>query len=172
MCGRILWKGITVKFAHTFVLVLGTCTAMIPLTAVHQAKAQTLANSSDASAPNIWDAAAVTTVSGSIKSIVPQHTSGAPGGSVVLIDSSQGELYANFGTRLDSRLEQQLAIGRFATLTGITRDQGGNKYILVQRINLNGQTFVIRNAHGLPMKNISTAQATDRVRQGSFGGVR
>jgi hypothetical protein len=52
------------------------------------------------------------------------------------------------------------------------RTYHGNQYILVRTLNINGQAFVVRNAHGIPMKNVSTATQSARIRQGSFGGSR
>jgi hypothetical protein len=158
-----------VKSTYTFVLALFTCAT---LATPCQSTAQTLSNTSTIATLTTWDSAAVITVSGSIESIVSQHVAGTPGGFNIVVNSVEGELYANLGSHPSSQLARQLTGGQFLTLSGIIRTGNGRKYLLVRTLNLNGQNFVVRNALGIPMKSTPMTSPSTRVRQGSFGGAR
>jgi hypothetical protein len=119
-----------------------------------------------------WNTADEILVSGSIESVVPKQASGSPSGLNLRISSTRGELYANIGPGLGAQSPQKLTSGQFLTLTGLVRTYNGNQYILVRILNINGHTLVVRNAQGIPMKNVLTATQSTRIRQGSFGGSR
>jgi len=153
-----------VKLTHPFVLALCTCTAAAPLVATAQAPA--------AAAPSIWNQADEISISGSIASILSTYTPNAPGGSSLLITSSQGDLYVNLGPHPGAPLTRQLTEGQLVTLTGIVSSSNGQSYLLARTLNINGQTYLLRSANGMPHNNVSSATQSARTGQGTFGGAR
>ena len=119
-----------------------------------------------------WNAVDEVFISGSVESNILEHALGSPSGLNLRIRSTRGELYANIGPGLSAQSPQKLTSGQFLTLTGIVRTYNGNQYILVRMLNINGHTLVVRNAQGIPMKNVLTPTQSTRIRQGSFGGSR
>jgi hypothetical protein len=150
-----------------------TCALAFPLCITPRANAQPLINQQDGSSLSPWTSSDEILISGTADSVdISKHTLETPAGVNVRISSAHGDLNANLGSYSSAQSLRRLIGGRYVTLTGILRTWNGNKVLLVHTLNLNGQSFVIRNAHGIPMKRISAENQTNRIRQGSFGGAR
>jgi hypothetical protein len=163
---------LSVKSTRFIVLALCAYAIAISLCVLPFADAQSPTNPQSDALLAPWYAADEILVSGSVESVVSKHALGLPSGQNLRISSTRGDLYANIGPDLGAKLSQKLTSGQFLTLTGMFRTYDGYQYFLVRTLNINGQIFVIRNALGIPMKNVSTATQAARIRQGSFGGSR
>lgn len=118
-----------------------------------------------------WRASDEITFSGAIRDLMTKPVMGAPAGLNLLMDGSQGVLYANVGSHLDNETKKTLAPGQVITIKGVVRSFNGTNYLLVRELTLGQQTLKVRGIHGMPAKINSTASTQGNRPRGKNAAV-
>lgn len=122
-----------------------------------------------------WKASDEITFSGAIHELMTKPVTGAPVGLNLLMDGSQGVLYANVGSHLDNETKKTLAPGQVITIKGVVSSFNGTNYLLVRELTLGQKTLKVRGIHGMPAKINSTASTQGNRPRGknvSVGGAQ
>jgi hypothetical protein len=122
-----------------------------------------------------WKTSDEITFSGAIHELMTKPVTGAPAGLNLLMDGSQGVLYANVGSHLDNETKKALVPGQMITIKGVVRSFNGTNYLLARELTLGQQTLKVRGIHGMPAKITATASTQGnrpRGKKASVGGAQ
>ncbi len=126
--------------------------AILTISAV-RADAQTAVPQETPAQPRtIAGPATAVTVDGFIHEVVAEHASGRAQGTHLMVDSLTKTVDVNAGPWLSPEMKAQMIAGASVHVTGLSQAVNGKEYVLAQQITVNGQTFTIRNANGIPAR--------------------
>jgi hypothetical protein len=93
-----------------------------------------------------------TTVDGFIHGVTSER------GTHVTVDSVKGTVDINAGPWIAPDLKTALVSGKNIHVTGLTQTVNGKDLVLAQQITINGQTWTVRNANGIPSRPRAVAR--------------
>ncbi len=96
------------------------------------------------------------TVDGFIHEVAsPQGTRegmGRPQGTHMTVDSLKGTIEVNAGPWASPDLKSALVSGKSLHVTGMQQTVNGKEVVLAQQITVDGKTYTVRNANGMPAR--------------------
>jgi len=101
-------------------------------------------------APARYDAADEVTVSGTVSSIVPRAAAGMMVGAHLFLATPSGIVDASLGRfGLRGAGAVSVSAGEQVEATGVIRTLRGRSVLLVRSLKANGETYYVRNEHGV-----------------------
>lgn len=112
-----------------------------------------------------YDIKEETTISGTVASVVTKATPGMIAGSHLLLHSAFGEIDASLGRwGLTGKNAMVVTAGKSVEVTGVMKTLHERQVFVVRTVKMGGETYTMRNEHGIPMSPQS------RERAGQKGG--
>ncbi|MEI9980106.1 MAG: hypothetical protein WDN23_14115 [Edaphobacter sp.] len=128
--------------------------AVITGSVAASAKAQTnAAQASGIQVRTIAGIASASIVDGFVREVVTQHASGAPQGMHLLL-SGPKTIDVSVGPWLSPEIKKHIIVGATVHVVGLNQTINGKEYLFAQQVTINGQTFTVRNANGIPARSL------------------
>ena len=130
--------------------------AFLSLTAA-PLKAQSAADQHiSAPAPAAYDSANEVVLRGTISQVTTQPAPGLPLGLHLILSTAQGAVDAHLGPFLSSLAAQKgLVSGASVQMVGVKAHLAAGDLFLVRTVIVGGQTIVVRNANGFPVRQVA-----------------
>ena len=122
-------------------------------------RAQSVGPPASPPAPVVYSAAAETVLRGTITQVSTRPAPGLPLGLHLMVSTAQGPVDAHLGRFPAAAAEQKGWVpGVSITLVGVTVHLPAGEVFLVRTIAAGGQTTVVRNARGFPVRQVPPVQ--------------
>lgn len=118
----------------------------------YAALGQALVTTANVHALRRWKASQEMTIA-SVLGQKPMHEAHLPAGLNYMVQSSQGALFASFGTFLSKTDLAVLTSGTPVKMTGLVEPHGESGIFLVREVTVGGRTIMIRNNQGMLVRS-------------------
>ncbi len=108
-----------------------------------------------------YDASKEVTLSGTVSSVLTEPAPGMIMGSHLIIETNSGKVDASLG-RWGLRSTPAVTPGQQIQVTGVMKTLNEKKVFLVRTIEANGNSYTIRNVHGIEISPQSHERAAQR----------
>jgi hypothetical protein len=88
------------------------------------------------------------TLTGTVQQVIEKAAAGGPAGVQLIAEGPQGTFITVLGAGLSNTLRQSLVAGAPISASGASATINGNSYLIVRRLTVSGNSFIIRNEHG------------------------
>ena len=114
-----------------------------------------------------YDVTKEVTLSGPVSGVVHGPAAGLIPGSHILLVTGSGTVDASLGKWGLQGKEASIQNGEQITVRGVMKTLGNKQVFIVRTVEVGGQTYVIRNEHGVPL----TPKSHDRMQKTAQKGV-
>lgn len=117
--------------------------------------------------PLNYDPSKEITINGTVASVLTKPSPGMLGGSHLLLSTLSGPMDVSlgaFGMRGKGALS--VAAGEQIAVTGVVKTFKGTQVFLARMVMAAGQSYAIRNAHGIPITPQARERATENAQNG------
>jgi hypothetical protein len=145
---------ITRKISMTACLIIGALSSI-------QVNAQPPANSNLA-----YDVKKEVTLNATVSNVLVKPSAGMLMGSHLLLATASGPLDASLGRfGLQGKGALSVSTGQQVEVTGVMKTLIGKQVLLVRTVTVGGQTYTMRNEHGIPVSPQARVRAGQKMAQ-------
>jgi hypothetical protein len=110
-------------------------------------------------------------MAGTVRQLTTTQTTGTSAGNQLVVDGPHGTFTANLGPNISRSLQQSLSSGKSVQVSGTMQTSGGQDYLVVYALTVDGNQITIRNKNGFLAHTPSHAR-TASTSGALYGGTK